>query len=41
MMLEKPWMAAFGSVRGLRKETLRISQLIEAEFEDIEAEDRL
>lgn len=38
---EKPWMAAFGKVRGLRKETLRMSQLIEAEFEDIEAEDRL
>jgi hypothetical protein len=38
---EKPWMAAFGQMRGLRKETARINRLIEAEFEQVEAEDRL
>ena len=38
---EKPWMAAFGKISGLRKETARISRLIEGEFEQIEAEDRL
>ncbi len=38
---EKPWMAAFGKVRGLRKETARINRLIEDEFEQVEAEDRL
>jgi hypothetical protein len=37
----KPWMAAFGKLRKLRKETARISRLIEAEFEQVEAEDRL
>lgn len=38
---ETPWMAAFGKLRHLRKETARINQLIEEEFEQIEAEDRL
>ena len=38
---EKPWMAAFGKLRTLRKETARISRLIEEEFEQVEAEDRL
>lgn len=37
---EKTWMAAFGKLRHLRKETSRISRLIEEEFEQIEAEDR-
>ena len=38
---DKPWMAAFGKLRRLRKETARINRLIEAEFEQVEAEDRL
>ena len=37
---ERPWMAAFGKLRHLRKETARINRLIEEEFEQIEAEDR-
>jgi len=37
----KPWMAAFGKLRRLRKETSRINGLIEEEFEQVEAEDRL
>jgi hypothetical protein len=37
----KPWMAAFGKLRRLRKETARINSIIEEEFEQIEAEDRL
>jgi hypothetical protein len=38
--LEKPWMASFGKLRHLRKETARINRVIEEEFEQIEAEDR-
>lgn len=38
---KKPWMEAFGKLKGLRKETSRINRLIEEEFEQIEAEDRL
>jgi hypothetical protein len=38
---EKPWMAGFGKLKHLRKETERINSIIEAEFERIEAEDRL
>ena len=37
----KPWMAAFGKLRHLRKETARINRIIEEEFEQVEAEDRL
>jgi hypothetical protein len=37
---EKPWMAAFGKLRDLRKETATINHIIEEEFEQIEAEDR-
>ena len=37
---EQPWMAAFGKLRHLRKETAKINRLIEEEFEQIEAEDR-
>ncbi len=37
----KPWMAAFGKLRRLRKKTARINRLIEEEFEQVEAEDRL
>jgi len=38
---QRPWMAAFGKLRRLHKETARISRLIEEEFEQVEAEDRL
>ena len=38
---DKPWMAAFGKLRHLRKESARINRVIEDEFEQIEAEDRL
>jgi hypothetical protein len=38
---DKPWMAGFGELRHLRKETARINRLIEEEFEQVEAEDRL
>ena len=37
----QPWMAAFGKLRRLRKETSRINRVIEEEFEQIETEDRL
>jgi hypothetical protein len=37
---DEPWMAAFGKLRQLRKETAKINRLIEEEFEQIEAEDR-
>lgn len=37
---EQPWMAAFGKLRHLRKETSKIDRLIEDEFEQIEAQDR-
>jgi hypothetical protein len=37
----RPWMAAFGKLRRLRGETEKINRVIEAEFEQIEAEDRL
>ena len=35
--VDKPWMAGFGELRHLRKETARINRLIEAEFEQLEA----
>ena len=38
---EKPWLSAFGKLRRLRKESARINRIIEAEFEQIETEDRL
>ena len=38
--MEKPWMASFGKVRHLRKETARINRAIEEAFEQVEAEDR-
>lgn len=37
----KPWMDAFGKLRHLRGETAKINRIIEEEFEQIEAEDRL
>jgi len=36
----KPWMAAFGKLRHLRRESAKINRRIEEEFEQIEAEDR-
>jgi hypothetical protein len=36
----KPWMAAFGRLRHLRRATARINRRIEREFEQIEPEDR-
>jgi hypothetical protein len=36
-----PWMTAFGKLRHLRKETAKINRIIEEEFEQIQAEDRL
>ena len=38
---EQPWMAAFGKRRRLRKETAKISRIIEEEFEHVEAEYQL
>jgi hypothetical protein len=37
---DKPWMAAFGKLRRLRKETARINRMVEEEFEHVEPEDR-
>ncbi|MBI3698224.1 MAG: hypothetical protein HY238_25730 [Acidobacteria bacterium] len=36
---EKPWLKLAGKLRHLRKETARINQLIEREFERIEPEE--
>ena len=38
---DKPWMAAFGKLRRLRKETARVNRTIEEEFEQVEVQDRL
>ena len=35
----RPWMKAFGGLRGLHKETQRIEQKIAAEFERIDEEE--
>jgi hypothetical protein len=37
----KPWLEAFGKLRHLREETVRINKLIQEEFEQIEPEDKL
>jgi len=37
---ETPWMAAFGKLRHLRKESTKINRTIEEEFEQIEPEER-
>jgi hypothetical protein len=37
---DKPWMKSFGKLSGLRKESARISRIIEEEFERIEPQDR-
>jgi hypothetical protein len=36
---EKPWTQMFGGLKHLKKETARIQQLIDNEFEKIEPED--
>ena len=36
-----PWMSACGKLRHLCKETAKINHMIEAEFEQIDAEDRM
>jgi hypothetical protein len=38
---DKPWMAGFGKLRHLSKESARIRRLIEEQFEQVETEDRL
>ena len=38
---EKPWMAAFGKLHHLRRESARINRIIEEEFEQVESADRL
>lgn len=38
---DKPWMASFGELRHLRKETARINRIIDEEFERVEVEDRV
>jgi hypothetical protein len=40
-MGEPKWMAGFGKLRRLRKETARIQGVIDEAFEAVEAEDRL
>ena len=37
---QKPWMVLAGGLKHLRSENRRIERLIEAEFENIEPEDR-
>ena len=37
---ERPWMASFGKLKALRKESARIDRIIEKEFDRIEPEDR-
>jgi hypothetical protein len=36
---DKPWMASFGKLKHLRKETKRINSIIETEFERIETQE--
>jgi hypothetical protein len=35
----KPWMKAFGRLRHLHTETVKINRIVEEEFDQIEAED--
>jgi hypothetical protein len=37
---ERPWMAGFGKLQHLRKETAKINRRIEEAFEQVESEDR-
>jgi hypothetical protein len=36
---EKPWMKAFGGLKGLHRETKRVERVIEKEFERIDEEE--
>jgi hypothetical protein len=36
---DKPWMKGFGALRHLQEENVRIQQIIDEEFEQIEPED--
>lgn len=36
----RPWMRAFGKLRGLRAESARLNRIIEEEFDRLEPEDR-
>ena len=36
---DKPWLAAFGKLRSLRKETARLDEIVAHEFEILEYED--
>ena len=36
----KPWMKTFGKLRHLHKETARINRIMQAEFDQVETEDR-
>ena len=36
---DKPWMRAFGKLRDLHKETIKINRIVEEEFGQIEPED--
>lgn len=36
---DRPWLKTFGKLRGLRKETARISRIIQEEFSQVEPED--
>jgi len=38
---DQPWMTAFGKLRRLHGKTARINRMIEGEFEQVEAGDRL
>lgn len=38
---QAPWMAAFGMLRHLRRETAKINRSIEEEFEQVDSEDWL
>ena len=38
---EKPWLECAGELAHLHKETVRVTKLIDQEFEQIEPEDRL
>lgn len=37
---ERPWMASFGKLRSLRKESVRVARLVSEAFEQIEPQDR-
>jgi hypothetical protein len=36
---DKPWLKTFGKLRGLRKETARVNQIVQEEFGQVDPED--